>query len=336
MPLLEVNNLFVTFSSRRGKLVAVNGVSFSIERGKTLALVGESGSGKSVTASCVLRLLDENGKIEGGEIWLSDGERRTDLLRLPEREMCAVRGARVSLVFQDPMTALNPVFKIGTQVAEVFRVHLGQSRKEAWENAVRMLKETQIPFPERVARAYPHQLSGGMRQRVVIAMALACRPELLVADEPTTALDVTVQAEILRLMGELKAKQGTAMLFITHDLSLVREVADDVAVMYCGEIVERVPARRIFENRALSHPYTDALLASVPSAEKAGKPLDAIGGNVPHPSELPTGCKFALRCKYRTERCDREAPPLFELGEGCSVRCFYPRKEERRVGKREE
>ena len=336
MTLLQVRSLRTVFRVGKTYVTAVNDLSFSVEAGKTLALVGESGSGKSVSAMSILRLLDENGKIESGEILFHDGERTLDLTKLSLSEMRSIRGNQISVIFQEPMTALNPVFSIKRQLSEPFIYHRGQTKKEAAKNAVRMLEEVRIASPERVVKQYPHQLSGGMRQRVMIAMALSCEPKLLIADEPTTALDVTIQAQILRLMQDLQKEHGTAILFITHDLGVVKEMADDVAVMYCGQIVELVPAPRIFQKNGYSHPYTEGLLASMPSAQKKGEKLETIPGNTPHPLRLPKGCKFAPRCKYATEKCVAEEPALFECESGHLVRCFYPNKEHRRSEREKE
>ena len=329
MPVLEVNNLHTCFRTRKGVVKAVNDVSFALREGKTLALVGESGSGKSVSAMSVLRLLDDNGYISSGEIYFRDGATRTELTRLPLREMQKLRGNRISVIFQEPMTALNPVFSIGKQLAEPLMIHRAMTKKQALQEVQRMLQDVRITNPERVLKGYAHQLSGGMRQRVMIAMALACQPKILIADEPTTALDVTIQAQILQLMRDLQRERGTAILFITHDLGIVYEMADDVAVMYCGQVVERVPAPVLFQNSAFSHPYTEGLLLSIPSAQTAGKRLESIPGNVPHPLRLPKGCKFAPRCKYRTEKCVKGELPLFEIAQNHFVRCFYPNKKER-------
>ena len=330
MSLLEVKNLRVCFHTRKGIVRAVDGATFSLNEGKTLALVGESGSGKSVSAMSILRLLDENGYIESGEIlFQTDGE-TLDLTKVPMEKMYAVRGDRISVIFQEPMTALNPVFTIGRQLCEPFLIHRNMSKKEAWSAAVEMLKAVKIPNPERVMREYAHRLSGGMRQRVMIAMALACRPDILIADEPTTALDVTIQAQILRLMRDLQAENRTAILFITHDLGVVREMADEVAVMYCGQVVELVPAPVLFRFGACCHPYTEGLLVSAPSAKNAGKRLQSIQGSVPSPFEMPKGCRFSTRCPYCTEKCIAEAPALKEVEKGQLVRCFYPEKEERK------
>ncbi len=330
MPVLEVKNLQVCFRTNKGTVRAVNDLSYTLSAGKTLALVGESGSGKSVSAMSVLRLLDDNAYISAGEIYFDDGKTSQELLSLPMEKMYSIRGNRISVIFQEPMTALNPVLSIGKQLAEPFRIHQGLSKKESYIEGKKMLEGVGIANPERIMRGYAHQLSGGMRQRVMIAMALACRPNILIADEPTTALDVTIQAQILRLMKELQRERGTAILFITHDLGVVKKMADDVAVMYCGQVVERVPAPVIFGKPTHMHPYTEGLFASAPSAETAGKSLDSIPGNVPHPLRLPKGCKFAPRCKYKTAKCVEEEPPLFQVEKEQFVRCFYPKTEERR------
>ena len=330
MSLLEVKNLHVCFHTRKGIVRAVEGVEFSLDEGKTLAIVGESGSGKSVSAMSILRLLDDNGFIEKGEIlFQTDGE-ILDLVQVPMEKMYAIRGDRISVIFQEPMTALNPVFTIGKQLCEPFLIHRSVSKKEAWKEAIEMLRAVKIPNPEGVMREYAHRLSGGMRQRVMIAMALACRPDILIADEPTTALDVTIQAQILRLMRDLQAEKKTAILFITHDLGVVREMADTVAVTYCGQVVELVPAPVLFENCRYSHPYTEGLLVSAPSAKNAGERLQSIQGNVPSPHEMPKGCRFSPRCPYATEKCIAEHPDLKEVDKGQFVRCFYAEKEERK------
>ncbi len=330
MSLMNVENLRVSFRTRKGEIEGVRGVSFRIEAGKTLALVGESGSGKSVTAMSILRLLEENGRIIEGRILFENEDGETiDLVPLPQEKMYEVRGNQISVIFQEPMTALNPVFTVKRQLAEPFRIHRGMHRKAAAIEAENMLTAVQIPNPKQVLKSYAHQLSGGMRQRVMIAMALACKPKLLIADEPTTALDVTIQAQILRLMRDLQAQSGAAILFITHDLGVVNEMADEVAVMYCGEIVERAHKEDIFRGK-YSHPYTEGLLSSLPAFSKKGERLEQIAGNVPPPDDLPKGCKFAPRCKYCRERCVEEEPPLFDVGHGQTIRCFYPSKAERR------
>ena len=331
MLLLEVNGLQVEFQTRKGSVRAVNGVSFCLEKGKTLALVGESGSGKSVSAMSILRLLDENGKIVNGSIRFkeSDESEPIDLVKISAERMRKIRGNQISAVFQEPMTALNPVLSIGKQVSEPFLIHRGLKKKEALKEAEKMLAEVQIPSPERLIKDYAHRLSGGMRQRVMIAMALACRPKLLIADEPTTALDVTIQAQILRLMKELQRENGAAILFITHDLGVVNEVADEVAVLYCGQVVEKAKKSEVLGRSAYSHPYTEGLLRSTPTGGSKGKRLETIQGSVPPLHDLPKGCKFAPRCKYCTEKCIKEEPPLFKAKSGREIRCFYPKKEER-------
>ena len=325
-PLLEVKNLKTFFKTRNGIVKAVNDVSYSIYPGKTLGIVGESGSGKSVSAMSVLRLLDANGYIAGGTVTF-DGQ---DLSKVTTEQMYHIRGNRISVIFQEPMTSLNPVFSVKKQLSEPFIIHQGMSKKEAAAKCIEMLKAVQIPNPEAVAKQYPHQLSGGMRQRVMIAMALACKPDILIADEPTTALDVTIQAQILRLMNDLQKENGTAIMFITHDLGVINEMADDVVVMYCGQVVEQAPARVIFTNCEKSHPYTEGLMYSIPRLNDDRKKPDPIPGAVPHPLDLPKGCKFAPRCKYCTQKCIDAEPELKQVAEGQYVRCFYPDKEERR------
>ena len=325
-PLLEVKNLKTFFKTRNGIVKAVNDVSYSIYPGKTLGIVGESGSGKSVSAMSVLRLLDANGYIAGGTVTF-DGQ---DLSKVTTEQMYHIRGNRISVIFQEPMTSLNPVFSVKKQLSEPFIIHQGMSKKEAAAKCIEMLKAVQIPNPEAVAKQYPHQLSGGMRQRVMIAMALACKPDILIADEPTTALDVTIQAQILRLMNDLQKENGTAIMFITHDLGVINEMADDVVVMYCGQVVEQAPARVIFTNCEKSHPYTEGQMYSIPRLNDDRKKLDPIPGAVPHPLDLPKGCKFAPRCKYCTQKCIDAEPELKQVAEGQYVRCFYPDKEERR------
>jgi len=330
MALLEVKNLHTFFKTKKGVIRAVNGVSYSVEQGKTLGIVGESGSGKSVSAMSIIKLLDSNGYIHSGEI-IFNGR---NLVEVPVHEMTKIRGNEISAIFQEPMTSLNPVFSVEKQVAEPFIIHQGLSKKEAANKVVEMLSLVRIPNPERVAKQYPHQLSGGMRQRVMIAMALACRPKLLIADEPTTALDVTIQAQILKLMNDLKAEIGTSIIFITHDLGVISEMADDVVVMYCGEVVEKAPVRTIFgKNTLYSHPYTEGLMSSIPRLDTpTGVRLEPIPGSVPHPLNLPKGCKFAPRCKYATDKCHAQEPDLVEVEPGHDIRCFYPRKEVRASG----
>lgn len=325
MPLLEVKNLHTYFKTKKGIVKAVNDVSYSLEPGKTIGIVGESGSGKSVSAMSILRLLDGNGYIESGEI-LFEGK---DLTKLPLEEMYSIRGNAISVIFQEPMTSLNPVFTIERQLSEPFMIHQGMNKKEASKNALKMLYDVQIPNPEAVLKQYPHQLSGGMRQRVMIAMALACKPKILIADEPTTALDVTIQAQILKLMNDLQKEKGTSIIFITHNLGVINEMADDVAVMYCGQVVEKATAKSIFTNSRMSHPYTEGLMLSIPRISGERNKIEPIPGVVPHPLALPKGCKFAPRCKYCTQKCINEEPKLVDIGEEHFIRCFYPDKEER-------
>ena len=332
MPLLEVKDLHTFFRTKKGIVKAVNGVSYSLEKGKTIGIVGESGSGKSVSAMSILQLLDGNGYIDSGEILL-DGQ---DLTKFSVKQMNHIRGNEISVIFQEPMTSLNPVFSVDKQLSEPFMIHQGMNKKEAHEHALQMLYDVQIPNPEVVIKQYPHQLSGGMRQRVMIAMALACKPKILIADEPTTALDVTIQAQILHLMNELKRTTGTAIIFITHDLGVINEMADDVAVMYCGQVVERAPAEVIFQDCKESHPYTEGLMESIPRLDTEAERLDPIPGVVPHPLALPKGCKFAPRCKYCTKKCLEEEPELIHVHDNQLVRCFYPNKEERSSAKHQE
>lgn len=330
MALLEVKNLHTYFRTKRGIVKAVNDVSYTLEAGKTVGIVGESGSGKSVSAMSILRLLDANGYIANGEVLFDTGDKIEDLTKIPMDSMYEIRGDRISVIFQEPMTSLNPVFSVKKQLSEPFIIHRGMSKKQAAIEAVKMLEAVQIPNPEAVARQYPHQLSGGMRQRVMIAMALACRPKILIADEPTTALDVTIQAQILRLMNDLQRDNGTSIIFITHDLGVINEMADDVVVMYCGQVVEKTSARVIFSDCAFSHPYTEGLMFSIPRPENVGAKLEPIPGAVPHPLALPKGCKFAPRCKYCTQKCIDNEPELRENAPEQLIRCFYPNKEIRK------
>ncbi len=330
MALLEIKDLHTYFDTKRGLVKAVNGVSLSIEQGKTLGVVGESGSGKSQTAMSILKLFEKNQRIHSGQI-MFDGQ---EVSSLGVKEMSKIRGNSVSVIFQEPMTSLNPVFTVNKQISEVLRLHQGMSKKEAKARSIEMLDAVKIPNPEKMINQYPHQLSGGMRQRVMIAMALACKPKLLIADEPTTALDVTIQAQILRLMNDLKKETDTSIMFITHDLGVINQMADEVAVMYCGQVVEIAPVSCIFKNITdSSHPYTEALLESIPRLnDKNQTKLEAIPGSVPHPLDLPKGCKFAPRCKYATEKCHNEEPELLPVNEVQSVRCFYPKKGVRNDG----
>ena len=333
MPLLEVKHLHTFFTTKKGIVKAVNDVSYTLEAGKTIGIVGESGSGKSVSAMSILQLLDGNGYIDSGEILLEGN----DLTKYTLKQMYDVRGNDISVIFQEPMTSLNPVFSVDKQLSEPFMIHQGMNKKQAHEEALKMLYDVQIPNPEVVIKQYPHQLSGGMRQRVMIAMALACRPKILIADEPTTALDVTIQAQILKLMNDLKASKGTAIIFITHDLGVINEMADDVAVMYCGQVVEHAPVDVIFQGSGeFSHPYTEGLMLSIPRLENDNDRLDPIPGVVPHPLALPKGCKFGPRCKYCTQKCVEEEPELVNVKPNQKIRCFYPNKEERNSAEHKE
>jgi oligopeptide/dipeptide ABC transporter ATP-binding protein len=320
-PLLEIRDLQTHFFTDDGVVRAVDGVSLSIEPGRTLAVVGESGSGKSVTALSVLRLVaSPPGRVVGGAIRF----RGRDLLSLSEQEMRGIRGREISMIFQEPMTSLNPVYTCGAQIMEVLELHLKLDRVAAKRQAVELLKRVGIPSPEQRVDEYPHQMSGGMRQRVMIAMALACRPALLIADEPTTALDVTIQAQILELLRALQRELEMSVLLITHDLGVVAETADQVAVMYAGQVVEACGVRELF--RATRHPYTAGLLASLPKlrteAAAAGyERLRVIPGQVPDPSRFPAGCRFHPRCPLAVERCRSEAPALRDVGGGHLARC---------------
>lgn len=316
--LLEVKNLKTHFPTKAGVVKAVDGVSFFIDKGELLGLVGESGCGKSITSLSIMRLIAPPGKIVDGKI-LFEGE---DILKASDEKMREIRGNDIAMIFQDPMTSLNPVFTIGNQIGEALRLHRGLSKKESRDAAIAAMKEVSIPDPSRRIDDYPHQLSGGMRQRVMIAMALACDPKLLIADEPTTALDVTIQAQILELLNELRKTRDLAVLLITHDLGVVAEVADRVAVMYTGRIVEESPVEELFASP--KHPYSIGLLNSVPKLrsieeEKATR-LQTIEGVVPKPTNLPVGCHFAPRCSFRKDECDNEIP-LYMLNKNESVRC---------------
>ncbi|HEY3082684.1 MAG TPA: ABC transporter ATP-binding protein [Chloroflexota bacterium] len=318
--MLRVKSLKTHFFTADGVVRAVDGVDFAIKRGQTMGLVGESGCGKSVTSLSIMRLIAPPGKIVGGEIVL-DG---TDLLRLDEEDMYEVRGNRISMIFQEPMTSLNPVFTIGDQIAEAVLVHEKVSREQAKKRAIEMLGLVGIPQPQQRYNAYPHEMSGGMRQRVMIAMALSCSPEILIADEPTTALDVTIQAQILELMKSLKERTGMALLLITHDLGVVAEMADEVAVMYAGQIVEQSEVLPLFKDP--KHPYTQGLLASIPKlATDPGERLTVIQGTVPNLLRLPVGCRFAARCPHVMPVCREVDPLLGTLDDGRKVRChLYP------------
>ncbi|HBB97747.1 MAG TPA: peptide ABC transporter ATP-binding protein [Blastocatellia bacterium] len=318
--LLEIKKLHTYFQTREGLVCAVDGVSFYLDRGELLGLVGESGCGKSITALSIMRLVAPPGKIVAGEILFE----ARDLLKLSNAEMRSMRGNDVAMIFQDPMTSLNPVFTVGEQIAEALRLHRKLSRKEARAAAADAMREVSIPDPELRVNDYPHQLSGGMRQRVMIAMALACDPKVLIADEPTTALDVTIQAQILELLDNLRRTRDLAVLLITHDLGVVAEVADRVAVMYTGKVVEESPVDELFARP--KHPYTEGLLRSVPkltAKDVARKTrLQTIEGTVPRPTALPPGCHFEPRCPYRMPQCREDEIPLYQVTEGVTVRCL--------------
>ncbi len=334
--LLAVNNLRSVFYTPQGKLTAVDDVSFAIPPRRTLGLVGESGCGKTVTALSILRLLEPPARIESGSILfdsrtIPQGSWRTnglvDLLSLPDKLMRTVRGAEISMIFQEPSTSLDPVFTVGAQIAETVRAHEKVSRKEAWERAVEGMKAVSIPDAARRAKDYPHQLSGGMRQRVMIAMALVCHPQLVIADEPTTALDVTVQAQILKLLQSMREQYALSMLFISHDLGVIAAIADEVAIMYCGKIVEQAPVEEIFSDPR--HPYTQGLLRSLPAIKPGMMPsrkLEAIPGSVPNLRMLPRGCKFEPRCPIRVDECKALDPPLYSVGERHKARCIFAGK----------
>ncbi len=321
--LVEIENLKTYFYTDAGVVKAVDDVTLSIPRGKTLGLVGESGCGKSVTALSVIRLIGPPGQIAGGRITMHANGKPEVLSELPEPEMRKIRGARISMIFQEPMTSLNPVFTVGQQIGEAIRLHQKVGAKEARRRAIDLLQTVRIPAPERRVDDYPHQMSGGMRQRVMIAMALSCRPQLLIADEPTTALDVTIQAQILDLLRRLQSELGMSILMITHDLGIVAEMADEVAVMYASKVVERASVTELFANPL--HPYTVGLFQSRPSAGKAkGERLSTIQGMVPSPLRFPGGCKFNPRCPFRQEpRCTAEEPALREIKPGHWVRCHF-------------
>jgi oligopeptide/dipeptide ABC transporter ATP-binding protein len=318
---LEVRNLKTHFFTDKGVVKAVDGVNFDLYEGKTLGIVGESGCGKSITSMSILKLIDKNGQIVEGSIMYGD----KDIVQMPMDEMRKIRGNEISMIFQEPMTSLNPVFRIGDQIIEAIKLHQDLSKQEAHDKAVNMLKLVGIPRAERVVYDYPHQLSGGMRQRAMIAMALACDPKVLIADEPTTALDVTIQAQILALMNDLKEKTNTAIMLITHDLGVVAQMADDVIVMYSGKVVESAEVKELYGNP--KHPYTQGLLDSIPDLKSEKKRLNSIEGVVPNPMELPKGCYFAPRCKFAMDKCWKEEPGVYFIdkeknGESHQVKCF--------------
>lgn len=316
MSLLEVKDLKTYFYTDAGVGKAVDGVTFSLDKGKVLGIVGESGCGKSVTSLSIMRLVDQTtGRYEGGSIFF-DGQ---DILQIPEKEMRKLRGNKISMIFQEPMTSLNPVFTIGYQIEESLILHKGMDKKAARQRAIELLKLVGIPEAEKRVEEYPHQLSGGMRQRVMIAMALAGDPELLIADEPTTALDVTIQAQILDLLKELQEKLNMSIIIITHDLGVIAELADEVAVMYAGDIVEKAKTRELFDDP--KHPYTIGLMNSIPDINEDVDRLRTLEGLVPSLYDMPKGCRFAPRCKYATPECEKERIHLTEFEDGRQVRC---------------
>lgn len=322
MAFLEIQDLHTYFTTKRGLIKAVNGVTLSLEQGKTLGIVGESGSGKSVTVMSILKLFEANQRIHQGSIDF-EGKRISEY---SFKQLSTVRGNDISVIFQEPMTSLNPVLTVNHQISEVLMLHQNMNKQEARDRTVALLKDVGISNPDKVANSYSFQLSGGMSQRVMIAMALACQPKLLIADEPTTALDVTIQAQILKLMNELKERLGTSIIFVTHDLGVINQMADEVAVMYSGQVVETAPASTIFSDTPkYAHPYTEGLMRSIPKlTDEKGKTLEVIPGVVPHPLDLPVGCKFAPRCKYATEKCHNEEPELVQVEKNHDIRCFYP------------
>ncbi len=320
LPLLEVKNLKTYFYTEDGVVKAVDGVDFSVKPGEVLGLVGESGCGKSVTSLSIMRLIGMPGKVVEGEIWF-EGK---DLLKLSEAEMVHMRGNRISMIFQQPQSSLNPVYKVGDQVAEVLQIHKGMKKEESWEEAVKLLRLVGIPDAQKKAHAFPHEMSGGQAQRVMIAMALALNPQLLIADEPTTALDVTIQAQILDLMRDLRTHMETAVILITHDLGIIAEMADRVAVMYAGRIVEQTDVNSLYAKPV--HPYTQGLIASIPILGQVKDRLDVIPGSVPNLVNLPPGCQFAPRCRPRVEHklaiCTELEPQLLPVVSGHLVRCW--------------
>lgn len=315
--LLEIKDLCVEFQTVEGTVQAVNHLSYTLHKGEKLGIVGESGSGKSVSSLGMMQLIpNPPGKITNGEI-LYKGQ---DLVKTSEQEMQKIRGNEISMIFQEPMTSLNPIMKCGKQIAESLRFHRGMKKQEAMEEAIHMMREVGIANPEVRAHEYPHQMSGGMRQRVMIAMALACQPQILIADEPTTALDVTIQAQILDLIRELNESMGTSVVFITHDLGVISELCDTVIVMYTGHIVEQAPVKELFEEP--KHPYTKGLLDAIPRITKERNPLKTIEGMVPNPTERIEGCSFSPRCPYVTDRCRKENPPVRQISDSRQVRCW--------------
>ena len=323
-PLLSVQDLKTHFFTENGTVRSVDGVSFTVNEGETVGIVGESGSGKSVSALSIMKLIpDRVGKIVDGSVMFQD----KDLVQLNDKQMRKIRGNDIAMIFQEPMTSLNPSFSIGDQIGEAVRLHLKLNREEAKKRSIELLQQVGIPRANEIINDYPHQLSGGMRQRVMIAMALACSPKLLIADEPTTALDVTIQAQILELIQKLKKENSTSIIMITHDLGVVSEVCDRVIVMYAGRVIEEAYVDTIFHSP--SHPYTAGLIESLPSLDVEVEWLEMISGNVPIPSEMPSGCKFAPRCKFAMERCAKEEPELIDIGNGQKSRCFLVKEDKK-------
>ncbi len=316
--LLEVRGLKTHFLGNKGEIAAVDGVDFAVKKGETLCIVGESGCGKSVTSMSILKLLPPEGKIVEGNIFFKGN----DLVKMSESNMTAIRGNEISMIFQEPMTSLNPVYTVGKQIGEAIRLHQHLDKKQTREKVIEMLKLVGIPAPEKRVDEYPHELSGGMRQRVMIAMALSCNPELLIADEPTTALDVTIQAQILELLKEIKNRLNTSIIMITHDLGVVAEVADYVLVMYAGEVVEYCDVKTLYKKPL--HPYTQGLLNSLPKIEETKEMLNIIEGTVPSLYDMPSGCKFWPRCPYAQDVCKKERPKLYEK-DNHKVKCFLYR-----------
>ena len=324
--ILNVKGLCSGFNTRDGYIPAVDNVSFEIFEGESVALVGESGSGKSVTALSLLKLLDPSNSVEKADTLQLDG---IDVLSLSDKELRHIRGNRAAMVFQEPMTSLNPLHRVGDQIVEALRLHTDLSEKEAKNRALELIREVGIPDEERCAASYPHQLSGGMRQRIMIAMALSCYPKLLILDEPTTALDVTVQAQILDLIAKLQRDRDTAILMITHNLGIVAEIADRIMIMYAGQIVESCAADTFFSHP--QHPYSHGLLKAVPSVDNTDQDLYVIEGTVPSPLFFPKACRFQPRCPYASKKCSIEAPPFTEIEDCHYVRCWYPLSDERGV-----
>jgi peptide/nickel transport system ATP-binding protein len=315
-PILEVEDLKISVHSDGKQITLINGVSFQVHKGETVGIVGESGCGKSITSLSIMGLLPPNAKVSNGSIHLN----ARNLVELPKKAVRKVRGKEVAMIFQEPMTSLNPVYTVGFQLIEMIRTHMDMSKAEARSHAINMLELVGIPRANEIVDEYPHQLSGGMRQRVMIAMAISCNPELLIADEPTTALDVTIQAQILDLMRDLQKRREMSIMMITHDLGVVAEMCDRVVVMYAGQVVEQAEIEELFENP--KHPYTKGLLASIPNIEEDKEYLSSIPGTVPSPADMPSGCRFAERCPSAYDKCFAEAPPLFSTENETQARCW--------------